>query len=444
MSKPFVILLTWLLLLTVTVQASAYAAQFADDGETVRLHWKTKVIPITFSTSLTAPNPSFRAESDVKGAIERSLATWERAADIKFQIAWTDKQTVSPSGKSGDGTSLVTVAQTPENLQLFGGEATEVSARTRIFFSRKGFITEADIVLNPYEQFSTDGAIGTFDFEATLTHEIGHLLGLEHSSVTGATMHEHQGKNGTYNLPGYGSRTLAKDDVAGIRALYGANAADEENCCGTIGGKLLLANGKPAKDFRVWAEEAESGRVTAAVATDADGSYRIEGLESGIYKIFTQNVSRNSEKSFSVEELGEVGVAKGKTQNLQRKLKNGVRHFDARYVGFNGQISELAVPINGGKSYLIYVGGENLDADKISVGFNSPYLSVTPKSLANHDYGAGISVVSFEVKVDQEIPLGEYSFFVTNKGLEKQYAVGGLTVETFVNPWSNHLLLTND
>ena len=444
MSKLFVILLTWLLLISSSVQTMAYATQFADDGETIRLHWRTKLIPITFSTSLTAPNLSFRAESDVKGAIERSLATWERSADIKFQVAWSDKQTVSPSGKFGDGTSLVTVAQTAENLQLFGGDATEVSARTRIFFSRKGFITEADIVLNPYEQFSTDGSIGTFDFEATLTHEIGHLLGLEHSSVTGATMHEHQGKNGIYNLPAYSSRTLAEDDVSGIRALYGANPTDEENCCGIIGGKLILANGKPAKDFQVWAEEAESGRVMAEVVTDADGNYRIEGLRVGLYKIFTQNVSQKSEKSYSVEELGEVGVIKGKTQNLQRKLKNNARHFDAQYIGFNGQISELAVPINGGKSYLIYVGGKNLDADKISIGFNSPYLSVTPESLANHDYGAGISVVSFEVKVDQEIPLGEYSFFIKNKGQEKQFAVGGLTVETVVNPWNSHLLLTND
>jgi hypothetical protein len=444
MSKPFVILLTLLLLLSSSLQASAYAPQFVDDSRTVRLHWKTKLIPITFSTSLTAPNPSFRSESDVKGAIERSLATWERAADIKFQVVWSDKQDVSPSGKSGDGTSLVTVAQTAENLQLFGSDAQEVSARTRIFFSRKGFITEADIVLNPYEQFSTDGSIGTFDFEATLTHEIGHLLGLEHSSVTGATMHEHQGKNGIYNLPAYNSRTLAKDDTSGIRALYGANPADEENCCGTIGGKLTQANGKAAKDFQVWAEEAESGRMMAEVVTDSGGNYHIEGLPSGLYKVFTQNVSQDSEKSFSVEELGEVGIIKGKTQNLQRKLKNNVKHFDVSHFGFNGQISELAVPINGGKSYLIYIGGKNLDADKISIGFNSSYLSVNPKSLVNHDYGADISVVSFEINVDAEIPLGEYSFFIRNNGQEKLCAVGGLTVETLINPWYSHPMLTND
>ena len=439
MSKPFAIFFIWLVLLGSSLQTMGYATQFADDGETIRLRWKTKLIPIAFSTSLTATNLFFRPQSDVAGAVERSLAVWEKAADIKFQVVWTDKHTISPSGKSGDAVSLVTIAQTAENLQLFGGDAQQVSARTRIFFSRKGFITEADIVLNPYEQFSTDGSIGTFDFEATLTHEIGHLLGLEHSSVTGATMHEHQGKNGIYNLPGYSSRTLAEDDRAGIRALYGANPADE-NCCGAISGKLSQANGRAAKEFQVWAEDAESGRMAAGITTNADGGFRIEGLQSGRYRIFTQNTFRKSEKSFSVEELGEVDVAEGKTQHLQRRLKSFIRHFDVQYVGFNGQISELAVPVNPGKSYLIYIGGKNLDADKISVGFNSPFLSVTPKSLANHDYGAGISVVSFEVKVENEIPLGEYGFFVKNKGKETQFAVGGLTVEAFANPWNSHLL----
>ena len=182
----------------------------------------------------------------------------------------------------------------------------------------------------------------------------------------------------------------------------------------------------------------------AGVLTAIDGGFRIEGLPAGLYKIYAQSHSQKSEKSLSVEELGEVEVVKGKTQNVQKRLKSGVRHFDARYVGFNGQISELAVPINGGKSYLIYVGGKNLEADKISIGFNSPYLSVTPKSLANHDYGAGISVISFEVKVDDEIPLGEYSFFVRSKGREAQFAVGALTVETFVNSWSSNLLFAND
>lgn len=434
MSKSLKICLVLLLLLNFSFSTSAYTTQFANEGETARLHWKNGVIPIAISTSLAKQNLNIRADSDVLGAIQRSLKTWENVTNIKFDLTVSDTQSVSPSGKSGDGISLISIAQTPENLLLFSGDTEEISARTRIFYNGKGFITEADIILNPYKQFSTDGSIGTFDLEATLTHEIGHLLGLEHSSVMGATMHTHQGKNGVYNLPSFSSRTLAEDDITGIRTLYGAKDSDED-CCGTISGKLSLANGKAAKTFQVWAEESETGRVIAGVLTNSEGIFRIEGLLDGQYQIFAQDLG---ERKSSTENLGEVEVVADKTTNLVKRLKARAKDFDIRYLGFNGQISELAVPINGGKSYLIYIGGKNLDATNLTVGFNSPNISVTPNSLTKHDYGTDLAVLSFEIKVKSKTPAGEYSFFVKTKNEEISFMVGGLTVENFINPWNSY------
>ncbi len=309
MSKILKIFLVLLLLSSFSLSTMAYTTQFTDERETKRLHWRNGVIPIALSSSLTKENLNIKADSDVLGAVQRSLETWEKVANIKFEVITADKQSVSPSGKFGDGVSLITIAQTTDNLILFGSDSEEVSARTRIFYNGKGFITEADIVLNPYQQFSTDGSIGTFDLEATLTHEIGHLLGLEHSTIIGATMHAHQGKNGIYNLPGYSSRTLAEDDIAGIRALYGAESSNEE-CCGSIGGKLLTTNSKETKNFQVWAEESETGRVAAGVVTNAEGDYCIEGLPSGEYKIYAQD---SSERKNSAEEIDKVNIVRWKS-----------------------------------------------------------------------------------------------------------------------------------
>ncbi|MDQ2746645.1 MAG: matrixin family metalloprotease [Acidobacteriota bacterium] len=436
------ILSVCLLMVSSVWQAAAYATQFTDETQTVRLRWKTNLISVAVSTSLIKSNPYIKSGTDVEGAIERSLVSWEKVADIKFQISWTDKQTVSPAGKSGDGVSLITVASTPENLVLFGEDAQETSAKTRTFFNRKGSITEADIVLNPYAQFSTDGSFGTFDLEATLTHEIGHLLGLEHSSVMGATMHAHAGKNGIYNLPSFGARTLSEDDIAGVRSLYGAKNPSDV-CCGIVSGKLTTANGKPAKNFQVWAEDFDSGRVAAGVVSSADGSFQIEGLAVGRYKIYTQAGEKFAGKLYSVETIGEVEISRGKTVNIVKKVGGGggKKSFDLNYVGFNGQISDLAIPVNGGKSYIIYVGGKNLNAENTTIGFNSPFLKVTPKSLTNQDYGEDISVISFEVKVAADIPLGEYSFFLQTANDEVQFAVGSLTVESFVNPWNSYFSL---
>ena len=428
-----------LILLNFSFSTMGYTTQFADDAGLKRLHWKNAPIPIALSTSLTGQNLNIKADSDILGAVQRSLETWENAGDIKFELTTTEKQSISPSGKSGDGISLITIAQTTENLILFGSDTEAVSARTRIFYNGKGVITEADIVLNPYQQFSTDGSIGTFDLQSTLTHEIGHLLGLEHSTITGATMHAHQAKNGIYNLPGYSSRTLSSDDIAGIRTLYGAKSSDDQ-CCGSINGKLSSANGKTVKTTQVWAEETETGRVAAGVLTSSDGSFRIEGLLSGDYVLFAQDFV---ERKYSAEELGKVSVAKGKTFEVVSKLKNKPKNFDVRYIGYNGQISELAVPLNSGKSYVIYIGGKNLDADSIKIGFTSPYLSLTDIPITKQDYGSDLSVVSFQVKVSSETPVGEYGFFVQNKSGEKVFFTGGLTVENFTNPGNGYILFGN-
>jgi hypothetical protein len=59
-----------------------------------------------------------------------------------------------------------------------------------------------------------DGAVaGGLDIETVALHELGHLLGLNHSAVPGTVMWPIVSYNSTL-------RTLQPDDLAGIRALY--------------------------------------------------------------------------------------------------------------------------------------------------------------------------------------------------------------------------------
>lgn len=434
--------LTIFLLIVSAISASSYAPQYLEEKNNLKLRWKPGTIPISISSSLTRANPNIEAESDVLGAIRRSLQSWEKVSNVDFEEIASDKQTVSPTGNFGDGVSLITIAQTPENFLMFGEDAEEASAITRVFFNKKGVITEADIVLNPYQRFSTDGSVGTFDLESTLTHEIGHLLGLEHSFVMGATMHAHQGKNGVYNLANFSSRTLAEDDITAVRSLYGTNAGDE-GCCGAINGKLFLVNGKAARNYQVWAEEVSVGKIAAGVLTETDGSFRIEGLRNGNYRIYAQRAPDDAEKSFSIENLGEVEIKKEKEIAITKKLQQNPKAIDLRYVGFNGQISELPVSLNGGKSYVVYIGGKNFDASRLNISFKSPHISVARDSFIKYDYEFDISVVSFEVLIKNNAPLGEYGIYVEN-GDGRTYCLnGGVTIENFENGWSTNLLSEN-
>lgn len=442
MNTSYRIYLTIFLLIVFSVAGLAYAPQYSEEKNNLKIHWKSGSIPISVSTSLLKSNPNIKAGNDAAVAVRRSLESWQKVSGVKFEENESDKQSVSPTGNFGDGVSLITIAQTPENLSLFASNAEEVSAITRVFFNKKGEISEADIVLNPYQQFSTDGTVGTFDLESTLTHEIGHLLGLEHSLILGATMHESNHRNGVYNLSNYDSRTLSATDISAVRSIYGPEAG-EQSCCGEINGKILFADGiKSAKTYQIWVEDYNTGKIFGEFLTKTDGVFHFESLPAGKYRVFAQNLSKA--KTFkSAEEIGVAEVSRGKSVSISKKFEPTANDFEARYVGFNGQLSENSITLNGGKAYTIFVGGKNLNIKDYKVGFSSPLITITPKSMFEHDFGSDISVISFEVRISSKITLGEYNIFVESAKNQKSYILGGLSIEEFENPWSNYSLINN-
>src|SRR5687767_14641550 len=420
-----------LLLLSLALASSTLAnsALLAADEAIANLRWKSGAIKLAISASLLRENPNIKKDSDVAGAIERSIEAWSRAANIDIVHSNSDKMNASPAGAAGDGVSLITIAPTAENVLLFAKDPENAAATTRVFYNWRGMITEADIVLNPYQQFSTDGTLGTFDLESTLTHEIGHLLGLSHSLVLGSTMHANYGKNGVFGLQSVSSRTLAADDIAEVRALYGAR--ESEDCCGIIEGKLAIS-GKHSRNIQVWIEDT-AGRVHGGSKAAADGAFRFAGLVDGKYRVFAQEVSR-SRIAMPAQEIGEASVSGGDSTTLNAKAATGPRDFELTYLGFNGQLSEMAVSLSPSRSYVLYFGGRNLDPKKLSVSFTSPHLSVVPGTLRAHDYGDEISVVSVEVRVGSRALRGEYSIYLELERGDRQAIIGGLTIDNFNGP----------
>jgi hypothetical protein len=438
-------IIAFLFLLSFALQASAYTVQFADKAKTLRLRWKTGTINLALAQSLNNPSPlvTTATKDGILKALEKSLQHWKDVADVDFKLTLTDKTTVSPAGVRGDGVNLITIADTPDNILFFEGEP-ETAAKTRIFFNGKGQITEGDIVLNPYQLFSDDGTTGTFDLESVLTHEIGHLLGLGHSDITGATMHGHHAQNGVYSLPVAAFRTLAEDDIAGARALYGF--AEDENCCGAINGKFLFGKEKAVKDLQIWLEDAGSGRIITGASSDLNGGWNLEGLPAGKYSVYAQSQPDRSEvktkKLFSAERLGEVSIEPGKTVQFEKAFTLKPRKLSLDYLGFNSQLSTLAIPVNEGRSYQIYIADRSLQDGNFRVSFNSSYFEITRESLRPAtDFNGDLKAYSFEVKIAPETPPGEYSLRIQNREGNVFYLVGALTVEPDVaNAWGSNFL----
>lgn len=90
-----------------------------------------------------------------------------------------------------------------------------LSLTTLTYHVETGEVLDVDLELNGMVPWAFDAPeAGQYDLEAALTHEVGHMLGLAHSSVPEATM------SAIHAMGSIDLRTLAPDDEAGICAVY--------------------------------------------------------------------------------------------------------------------------------------------------------------------------------------------------------------------------------
>ena len=452
------------------VPVRAYTLQY-DNASGIQIKWPTNTITVALSTSLNSPPSNIKAGSDLVGAANRALGRWSQAANVQFVVTSSGTQSVSPSGSFGNGMGLITVANTPENVALFQGGNSSRPARTRIFYDpNSGAITEADIVINPtilYQNqinqsdpnngvapgFSTDGSPWTYDVEAALAHEVGHLLGLEHSANLAATMQPRLGRNSVYNLPALTVRTLSEDDRAGVRAIYGPRGG-----MGSITGTVSLG-GAPAYGAHVWAENAVVGKVTAGNISVSNGTYRIDNLPPGQYRVMVEyldgpvvaaeipsgggayaGLASSAQPPFHTTEAGQVSVTADATTPLNIAPPSGAPSLNPSMLGLNLQLSTSPLPLSAGGTYTIYVGGPGVDQVPASgISITSPFMTVNPASFVVVQAGP-TPIISFDTTVSANVLAGDYSIRLQSNSGEVAYVAGGLTIDPGVSSSFNNAI----
>ncbi|HMC68004.1 MAG TPA: matrixin family metalloprotease, partial [Mycobacteriales bacterium] len=389
-------------------------------------------------------------------AARRALSRWALASSIQFVVTTDDpRQDVNLPGTS-DGVSLITIADTPTNRTFFGGQPSQRPGRANVIFDNNGNINEADAAVNPLVTrfdpttgqqtasfFSTDGTPGSYDLESTLTHEIGHTLGLEHSGLVSATMQPRQGTNGTFDLPNFTTRTLSGDDVAAVRSIYGPRSG-----LGAVAGRALFVGGNPAFGAHVFAEDTATGRVVAGNVALPDGRYRIDSLPPGQYRLVAERLdepvsadqiasnaggyaglSLSNTAPFLTTEAGTASVAADSATSFDVTVTGGTTPFNPQFIGTgaSGQLSTVAVPVVPGTPMTVLMGGDNLGvipANGVSV--TSPFITV---SNVQQIAGFGIPVISFDITPSVLTPPGEYSVRLQSSAGQIAYISGGLTVD---------------
>jgi len=442
MRKAISALTMMVLMLGASLRASAYSVHYHDASGIVARRWLANPIIVAFSRSLYSPPPNIKVGSDVIGAAQRALQHWAAAANIQFLETSSSATSISPQN-AGDGVNLITVST--DNVAAFG--SSDSPGRTRVFYDSGGAIVEADIALNPGATFSSDGTAGTYDLESTFTHEVGHLLGLEHSAVIGATMQPRQAKNGVYGLPAITQRALSADDIAGARSLYGSSAE-----IGSISGKLLInrdAQANPS-NIVVFAEEFQTGKIVAGAIASASGDYQLGGLAPGSYRLIAQSANGllTGTNVGAVEFDAPENASFARTFEISRAplaVKSGVNSNAApvfllpneapatihpRMIGLNAELSTVAVPLEAGKTFTIYVGGEGVDQiAEVGISTSSPLIKVVPETLSSEEFGTDYPVISFQVTIASDTAAGDYSIRLQSASGELSYLAGAITIK---------------
>lgn len=133
--------------------------------------------------------------------VRAAFSVWEETANIVFKeiTSVADAGIVIGADAKARGRAFTNVA-----LREDGAHAT----------ARMGAIRQSLICLNPLQPWKIgfDGDLDIYDIRFTVTHEIGHAIGLDHPSPEGQLMSFRYVEAG---------RGLQAGDVAGAVALYG-------------------------------------------------------------------------------------------------------------------------------------------------------------------------------------------------------------------------------
>jgi uncharacterized protein (TIGR03437 family) len=376
------------------------------------------------------------------GSDDLPFAQAERALVASFQ-AWEDIPTSAIAFTHGPNTtSTASVADGQmemfwlENSEMTGDglNLTGVLALSRLQTnSATGEIVDGATVFNGFRyHWSVDGRADAVDLQEVATHEIGHLIGLNHTMIGGATMYPRTIAGRTQ------SRTLASDDAIAASVVY--PAAGFLNSTGTIRGQIT-SSGANVFGANVVVVDA-NGNVTASALSQPDGSYSIQGLPPATYTVYAEPIDSstsayfsradlpafyaNANLNFSTSQDFSVSVAAGgtATQNIAVTGGTPLDGFIVRGPESTAFLNLGGQTIQGQSNATIGVAGAGLPQSGSPLSISGPGITINRTFFATVD---GLPAVLAEITVSPTAVPGSRNIIIT-QGNQRTIMTGALEI----------------
>jgi hypothetical protein len=150
-------------------------------------------------------NSIWLSPSAIVSALQTAAQAWSSQSLANIQLVY------------GGSTNASSVALNNKNEVFMRNDSNGYVGETYWWYDGSGRLVDADVVFHEggFHFYTGSGCSAGVYLEDVAVHEFGHVLGLAHSGVAGATMQS--------AMPGYCDMTqmsLESDDIAGVESLY--------------------------------------------------------------------------------------------------------------------------------------------------------------------------------------------------------------------------------
>jgi hypothetical protein len=408
--RNFFLVVTIAIIAAVPAFGAARLTYF-NNGTLIPVAWPEGSFPIRYAIDRRV----VQAIPQVAALLDRAGKDWAAIPDANLSFQSLGIVDGASAGK--DGRNTVSMAD-----DLFADQ--KFIALTTNWYDDSGRILEADMQIDP------TAVSGGYNLQQLVEHEMGHILGLDHSAVLSSVMYPYIGTGTTVGLD--------SDDRVAISTAY---AKTKPASGATLEGRVYGDDGG-IYAAQVVAENDEGEPVVTALS-DKNGNFSLQGVPAGTYRIYAepldgpfniQNLSGSWQSakvtSFPTQFAGggALRVEDGRIYGNLNVDGSGSVRLNPKWIGAwaagSDSVTLQAMPatLHAGSTMTLGIGGD---------GFTSGMTTFDVPNPGFHrisDFKWAGNYVSATFQIDASTPAGSLVVMVKS-GNESAALTGALRIE---------------